>query len=96
MPLCAPSSAAMPRPPRSTAKVGSEQTLENVEAEAADEEMEEEEEEEEAEEDEEVAPVFMSLRSVCVCVCVCLCVCVENSPTSRKTARVHARTSISV
>ena len=67
--------------------------MENVEAEAADEEMEEEEEEEEAEEDEEVAPVFMSLGSECVCVCVC--VCVENSPTSLKTARVHARTSIS-
>ena len=54
--------------------------------------MRKEEEEEEAEEDEEVAPVFMSLGSECVCVCVC----VENSPTSRKTARVHARTSISV
>ena len=42
------------------------------------------------------ASFYVAQISVCVCVCVFVCVCVENSPTSRKTARVHARTSISV
>ena len=55
--------------------------------------MRKEEEEEEAEEDEEVAPVFMSLRSVCVCVCLCVCVWKTVRHPEKRRASMHALAS---